>query len=55
MKKVIMFTLLFTLFGCTLIEVGKFPEEREELHERRNYNVCDKNPDRCIKDTNIPW
>ena len=57
MKKLILFSLLFTLFGCnfSLIEVGKFRDEREALHEKRNYDVCDDNPDRCVQDTNVPW
>lgn len=55
MKKMLTTGLLLFLAGCTLIEVGDFGEKREAMHEQRNYDVCDDNPDRCIKGTDIPW
>ncbi len=50
MKKLLIFTFVFVLFGC---KVGEFPEERNKLHEANGYNICDKEPDRCVN--GVPW
>jgi len=54
MKKLLLFSLLFTLFGCSLIEVGKFDDNREVLHNKGN-DICQTKPDHCLPNSNIPW
>ncbi|MDR1026100.1 MAG: hypothetical protein LBL47_01750 [Lactobacillus sp.] len=59
MKKLILFAVLFTIFGCNskgevnVVEVGKIPPEREALYEKRNYEICETNPERCYQ--GVPW
>ncbi len=51
MKKLFLLICLFTLFGC---KVGDFPENRTRLHEMgHERDICDRQPDRCIK--GVQW
>lgn len=54
MKKTVLFLLVLMICGC--VEVGKFPEHRERLHNLGTENdkaFCEQNPDRCYN--GIPW
>lgn len=46
MKKIIIFTLFFTLFGCV---AGDFPENRERLYRMgHDSTVCRNHPEKCV-------
>lgn len=51
MKKIFIIFCLLVLCSC---EVGKFPENRERLHNSGvGKDFCEKNPQRCYQ--GIPW
>ena len=53
MKKILICFCLFTFL--TACEAGKLTPDRERLHTMGQTEICEKNPDRCIDGTNIPW
>jgi len=52
MKKIFVVLCLVLLASC---EAGKFPSQRERLHNMGRENICQTNPGRCIDGTDIAW
>ena len=53
MKKILI--ALSTILLLSACVAGDFEEKRERLHNMGKEDICQQNPQRCIKGTNIDW